>query len=1502
MTVVLLLKSSIPAGARWITVHPNGGGSKGQPVLIEPQPDGSAKVIGGAGGKLNHLRLHGVKKEGSYADTLRERAAKRREAAAEQRKRDKDAGLYQAKAEAHRKVTEERFKAQREYVADVAAAMGWDAADLKFDEEAHADQPDNVVARLRKAHHAELVKRADEAVRLNREQLLAAASGHAEAVMGEVPLDSEDPDQLSVQDLDPVRPPTGLGFATNYSQRAEDQGAEVKSEAKDFARPMTDAARKAAIANGEAAQIVRENMAALRESDEVQRLAPKLVEAKQALDLIKLEKRRKLAERQAREERKKINDAAEEPKAFVIAVDDADVDAKVAEEVANDLRTLSTRAFLSEVAQTAPDPAKALGRHIGVGAYNSINALALTAGGAALVDRSVVDVLGIAGGAAVLARRLETDLDPETFKAVADGMEDFHLNHYMAASEEAIERARELKDQAAEIALGAMELDDGADLVAMRELNRRRVQAIGEAHKVLGQALGEMEANAALVYAMRRGKSDKPFTVSLGDVTAESAVAQARAIGLQRGDYTLETAGGNRVLTVLPQGLDRLAQPVSQEDLSQVQRNLDIIAGAHDEDDWLPEGFADRADLAMPVKPGAAPQLAEPFEPGDDLDTAISDYIGGRMADGDSPADIVADLQSAEFFRKVGADRTSAYREALDRMAPLADANGKMRPVESLRSAFETMADKFVMDRYGADRSPLHRQTFDLDETAADALHRALAAEPAGVAAYKPVGEMTPQDQAALRDYFAKNVAREAPETGQVRAELERLKGSEPERETEDMFGDRVVNPEWSSWKQQRDELAAKLNASSMTWPKYVEAMRGPERAYAAMQDVVRSTVAQKFGEAYNTLRPDAPLKIGRAAIRDHLNHLDAIDPAAREARAAKERAMVDGLRNRTAGRYASGSVGDKLDAARDEEAGFQAAQMGFFADEAPAERGLEAGDRWTVGHEAERRIAQMMGGVGANFRPGQPVHLFKPTMSGGKNAPRQRAIKLLEANKKAVLSFGTGSGKTAIGLGAFTHLHSKGKVKRGLFLVPSIAQGGFHGEALRFLKPGQYQWHAKPGAGREERIAAYKDPANHFTVMTHQSFRDDMIHLAAKRAGVSEADMAAQLGQMSRADRAAWLKTTMRAEGISFDYLNVDEGHDTLNRRGKENSTLANVVDALGDNASYYANASADPVKNDVSEAFSLLQKMDPERYTDQDAFMRRYGVDTLAAKDGLRRELARFQYPSKIDPDITATRHERKVAVSEAQRADLAKLDQQVAAARTARLTGKVDVEAVKAISPSTFAGVPADKHEDLARDLSGNIGILKQTAVRKILDAHPASGKVDAVIAEARARPGKQGVVFAHSLEAVEALKNRLTAEGYRVGTISGKDTAKDKAARIAEFRPQAGGKADLDIIVASDAGATGANLQSGQWLVNFDTPQTAKTHAQRNGRINRTGQENDVDLIDLVSDHPAEARARERLTNKYALRDALTTPMEGLDDTGLAYFIRQRRLAAEEGATP
>jgi hypothetical protein len=377
----------------------------------------------------------------------------------------------------------------------------------------------------------------------------------------------------------------------------------------------------------------------------------------------------------------------------------------------------------------------------------------------------------------------------------------------------------------------------------------------------------------------------------------------------------------------------------------------------------------------------------------------------------------------------------------------------------------------------------------------------------------------------------------------------------------------------------------------------------------------------------------------------------------------------------------------------------------------------------------------------------------------------------------------------------------------------------------------------------------------------------------------------------MAPADRKEWMRATLEREGINYDYLTVDESQYTLNRAGKENSGLANVVDAMSAHVPYYLAASGDPVKNDASEVFDLMSKMDPERYRDRAEFMRRYGADTLASKDALKREMARYVYPSRIDPDVQAHRREERIELSEGQRKALADMDGHLSRARLARMQGKVDVDAMKAISPSSFDGVPADQHEALAKDLQANVGIMKQTALQRIINEHPEGAKLDKLVETAAARKGKPGVVFAHSRKAVELARQRLEAAGHRVVVITGSDSAKEKERKRLMFNPESG-EAQADILVASDAGATGMNIQRGQWLVNMDTPQTAMTHAQRNGRVYRTGQKNDVELIDFVADHASERQARDRLSKKYGLRELMTSSMEGLDDTGVAHYIAQK----------
>lgn len=1495
---ILFLKSEPQqpkAGEHWITVRPPGH-EKGQPVLVQDQPDGSMKVVGGAGGALNHLRFT----PGHKGEDRKAVAAKRQEEARAAKKarieRDKELGLHEAKQGVRKKLADQRRAAEKEFISSVADQMGWDKAQLEFPAEKFAHLSDKAQAKLQRHHHAALLKQATKAVDQHREWLVHDHAARAEAGLGELPLVTPDAETVSVQDLDPVNPSgASLGYSADFAARADAAGASqaaIRAEIAESKPPMTDEQRSAALARGKAAEMVKDEIASI--ADPVApTLQTKIDDAKKAVSLIAARKRLDGLRRQLADAGREVDAAVSEPKAPVLELDDEKVAEDVRKQIADDLKTASTRAFLSATAEIGEENLRA---HIGVGAYNSLNALSLTASGAALLDRSVVDVLGISGAAQVLARRLKADLSPEDYQRVADGMAEYHASMHADRANEAVSKAKEAQDLAE-----AIDVDAAHDLTEAQALNHTRRDAIEAARRALGTALGELEANAALVAELKTGARDE-VQVPMGGLTPQAVVTQLRAIGLQKGDYLLDKVGGETFVTINADGLDRLTAPVNKADMEQVRRNLAIIRGEHDEDDWLPIGFANRRDLAMHVEPGVVQRMAEPFSPGEDLAESLRDYIGGRAADGDTPADIVADIQSAAFFDKAGAERRKEYAAALEAVAPLKDAKGKMRRAEALQGQFEAYADAFVEKR-GAARLPLHRQKIDVDQVSVDALHRALADHPDGVAAYKPVGDLTKQDQRSLRDFFYREIAHESPEAADLRHQYEGHLAAEPEKETVDMFGETTTNPEWSEWRARRDELSAAVGKSSLDWQKYVDSMRGHAKAYESLQDVIRSRVSESFAQHHNRLRPDAPVAVGRTVIRNNLNHLDAVDPAAREARAAKERELIDALRDRVAGKYASGSVKDKLDAAKEQQAAFEQAQMGFFstedlfgADDTVKESApLAADERHTLGHAAEMQIAGMMGIVGRQFKPGQPVKLWNVSMNG-KYAPQQRAIKMLEANKRLGLGFGAGSGKTSVYLGAFSHLHGKGKIKRAVMLVPSIVQGQFGGEALRYLEPGKYKWHAEPGASRAERIAAYKDPDTHFVVQTHQSFRDDMIYLGAQHDGVEPSEMTERLRSMSPADRQSWIKGVMEKEGINFDASMVDEAHETLNREGKQDSTLANVTDALSSHTPYYVYGSGDPVKNDVSEAFDLLRKCDPARYTDRAAFMRRYGVDTDAARAELKREMARYVYSHTISPDVTAHHNEHAIELSGGQKAALKEMDGHFARARLARMRGQVDVDACRAISPSSFDGVPEDQHHAVAAQLQKSLGMLKPSVERRIINDHPDNAKIEKTVELAKARHGRQGVVFAHSLSAVEATAKRLQAEGFRVVTITGADSSKDKDAKRKKFTPESG-EPEADIMVASDAAAVGMNLQSGRYLIQHDTPDTAKNHGQRNARIHRLGQKNDVELHDLVADHSSERRARARLSKKYGLRELMLSPMDALDDTGLAYFLHQRKVASQ-----
>lgn len=78
-----------------------------------------------------------------------------------------------------------------------------------------------------------------------------------------------------------------------------------------------------------------------------------------------------------------------------------------------------------------------------------------------------------------------------------------------------------------------------------------------------------------------------------------------------------------------------------------------------------------------------------------------------------------------------------------------------------------------------------------------------------------------------------------------------------------------------------------------------------------------------------------------------------------------------------------------------------------------------------------------------------------------------------------------------------------------------------------------------------------------------------------------------------------------------------------------------------------------------------------------------------------------------------------------------------------------------------------------------------------------------------------------------------------------TLSGSPTADMKAALVDAF------KGDAEILISTESGAEGINLQFCSLLVNYDLPWNPQRVEQRIGRVHRYGQKNDVVVVNFVN---------------------------------------------------
>ena len=103
------------------------------------------------------------------------------------------------------------------------------------------------------------------------------------------------------------------------------------------------------------------------------------------------------------------------------------------------------------------------------------------------------------------------------------------------------------------------------------------------------------------------------------------------------------------------------------------------------------------------------------------------------------------------------------------------------------------------------------------------------------------------------------------------------------------------------------------------------------------------------------------------------------------------------------------------------------------------------------------------------------------------------------------------------------------------------------------------------------------------------------------------------------------------------------------------------------------------------------------------------------------------------------------------------------------------------------------------------------------------------------------GEQAVVFTEYADTADWLVERFRAAGYTTQRYSGRDMH-----NVRDDTRTAFARHDFQILVSTDAGNEGIDLQSAHVLVNWDIPWSLVRLEQRMGRIHRLGQTRDVKL--------------------------------------------------------
>lgn len=458
-----------------------------------------------------------------------------------------------------------------------------------------------------------------------------------------------------------------------------------------------------------------------------------------------------------------------------------------------------------------------------------------------------------------------------------------------------------------------------------------------------------------------------------------------------------------------------------------------------------------------------------------------------------------------------------------------------------------------------------------------------------------------------------------------------------------------------------------------------------------------------------------------------------------------------------------------------------------------------------------------------------------------------------LVSGGRALLADDMGLGKTVQAIAACEALRARGEASRIIVVTPASLKEQWAREIKRYAN----QEAVVVGGGAHLRRAAFESDVPYKVLNYELTWRELSI-----------------------------LRT------FDADVLILDEAQRAKNFRTKTAATLRAIP------SRFLFVLTGTPIENRLDDLYSLLQLIDPDLlgplwkfnhdFHDQNEKGRVVGYKNLS---GLRERIQpvvlrrrKEEVLTQLPPLVEQTRY---TALTDAQ----------------AELEEGYRNEALKLLSIAERRPLTPDEQKILQAKL------LKARQACDALElcdpkrgkASPKLDEFEAVISEIVSQGTSKVLVFSEWVHMLNLAADRLDRQSIRYSILSGDVPTNKRQALLDRFRDDP----DLRVLLSTDAGGVGLNLQVANYVVHLDLPWNPGRLDQRTSRAHRLGQTRGVFVTYLCATEGIERGIEGTLAGKRAIRSAALDPSstaEELEAPSFSVFLRQLREVLDQMAEP